>query len=75
MTVLDLAVLDLPERRGVDLAALALCARVLERGGPQQAADVVGAKRGLAARHCCHLPSVNSSRTILAPSTMARIFP
>src|SRR4051812_2088427 len=29
--LLDLAVLDLRERRGVDLAALALCARVLER--------------------------------------------
>src|SRR6185503_5325977 len=47
----DLAVLDRPQRAGVDLALRELRARLLERGRPQQAADVVGAERGRGAFH------------------------
>jgi hypothetical protein len=47
----DLAVLDRLELVGADLAALALRARVFERGRAQQAADVVGAERRLDAGH------------------------
>ena len=42
----DLAVFDRFERRGVDFAALALGARVLQRRGAQQAADMIGAEGG-----------------------------
>ena len=42
----DLLVLDGLELRGRDLALLALGARLLQRGGAQQAADLVGADRG-----------------------------
>src|SRR5262249_17505054 len=45
----DLAVLCRAQRLGRDLAALMLGARLLERGGPQQAADVIGAKLRLGA--------------------------
>jgi len=41
----DLAVFDRFQGLGGDLARLVPGARLLERGGPQQAADVVGAKR------------------------------
>jgi hypothetical protein len=42
--LLDLAVLDLPELSGGDLALLALRARLLERRRSQQAADMIGAE-------------------------------
>ena len=42
--LLDLAVLDLPELLGGDLALLALRPRLLERRGAQQAADMIGAE-------------------------------
>ena len=45
--LLDLAVLDLLELGGGDLALLALGARLLQRRGAQQAADHVGAERRL----------------------------
>ena len=47
---LDLAVFDRLERGGVDLALGALLARLLQRGRPQQAADMIGAERRL----CSH---------------------
>ena len=47
---LDLAVLDRLERVGADLAFGASAARLVQRGGTQQAADVVGAERRL----CVH---------------------
>src|SRR5215470_13469947 len=43
--LLDLAVFDLAELGGADLAALALAARRFERRGAQQAAHVISAKR------------------------------
>src|SRR6266508_4953005 len=49
--LLDLAVLDLRERVGGNLAALALGASCLEGRGAQQAADVVGAIRRLVSSH------------------------
>ena len=48
---LDLAVFDRLEFFGGDLAALALGARLLERGGTQEAPDMIGAKRRLGAWH------------------------
>src|SRR5262249_23622857 len=42
---LDLAILDRLERSGVDLSLGMLFARLLERGWPQQTADMVGAER------------------------------
>ncbi len=42
--LLDLAVFDRAQRVGGDLAALALGARLLQHGRPQQAADMVGAE-------------------------------
>src|SRR3974390_3591563 len=47
----DLAVLDCAQRLGRDLALLIPGARLLERGRPQQAADVIGAEWRLGARH------------------------
>src|SRR6266516_6401240 len=41
--VLDLAILDLAQRAGGNLAALAFGAGLFERRGTQQAADVIGA--------------------------------
>ncbi len=38
---LDLAILDFGERRRVDLAAFAFCARILQRRRAEQAADMV----------------------------------
>ncbi len=40
----DLAILDRLEFSRIDLAALALGARLLQRGRPQQAADMIGAE-------------------------------
>src|SRR5262245_62102142 len=40
----DFAILDRAQRRAIDLAALALGARLLQRGRAQQAADMIGAK-------------------------------
>ena len=72
----DLAVLDRLELLGRDLAALALAARLLQRGGTQQAADMVGTKRRLGSHHGLFTQFfANSWRTICAPSTIARIFP
>ena len=48
---LDLAVFDLLQLRGADLALGALGPRVMDRLGTQQAADMVGAERGLGAFH------------------------
>ena len=48
---LDLAVLDRLERGGVDLAFGTTLARLLQGGGPQQAADMVGAKRRFGSLH------------------------
>src|SRR6266487_6974170 len=48
---LDHAVFDRRELGRGDLAALALAARRLERGGAQQASHVIGAKRRLGAGH------------------------
>ena len=48
---LDLAVLDLGERVGVDLVARAFLARLLQCGGAQQTPDVVGAERRFGALH------------------------
>ena len=47
----DLAVLDGGELRGADLAALMPGARLLEGRRPQQAAHMIGAKRGLGSLH------------------------
>ena len=49
--LLDLAVLDLFELGGGDLALLALGARLLDRRGAQQAADHVGAEWRLGPLH------------------------
>ena len=49
--LLDLAVLDRLELVGADLAALAFRPRLLQRGGTQQAADMIGAERRLGAGH------------------------
>ena len=43
--VFDLAIFDRTQRLGGDLVALALGARLLDCSRPQQAADVIGAKR------------------------------
>ena len=48
---LDLAVFDRLEVGGADLALGALCPRLLQRCGAQQAADMVGAERRLGAFH------------------------
>src|SRR5262245_54452393 len=48
---LDLAVFDCLEFGRADLALGALRARLMQRGGTQQAADMVGAKRRLGALH------------------------
>ena len=47
----DLAVFDLLERIGGDLAIGAALARLLQRRGAQQAADMIGAERRLGALH------------------------
>src|SRR5581483_3041890 len=47
----DLAVLDRLQLIGRDLVLLALGAGFLQRGRAQQAADVIGAERGLGALH------------------------
>src|SRR5262249_11376348 len=47
----DLAVFDDLECRGVDLAALAFLASIVQRRRAQQAADMVGAERGCGALH------------------------
>src|SRR6202040_254301 len=47
----DLLVLDRLQGLGIDFAALALTARLLERRSAQQAADVIGAERGSCAEH------------------------
>ena len=47
----DFAVFDRFQGIGVDLAALALGARVFQRRGAQQAADMVGAEGGCGALH------------------------
>ena len=48
----DLAVLDLAQAGGVELAAAVLgTARVVDRRRAQQAADVVGSERGIDLRH------------------------
>src|SRR6185437_8969749 len=52
---LDLAVLDRLETRGVERALAERGARLFQRGGAQQAADVVGAERRLGAWHRCLL--------------------
>ena len=49
--LLDLAVLDLLELGRVDRALLALRARVLDRRGAQDAADMIGAKWRLCSLH------------------------
>jgi hypothetical protein len=49
--VLDLAVLDRFELIGADFAFGAALARLLERGRPQQAADMIDAKRRLGSLH------------------------
>ena len=48
---LDLAILDRLEIGGADLALGAPLPRLLQGGGTQQAADVVGAERGLGSFH------------------------
>jgi hypothetical protein len=48
----DLLVLDGGERVAPDLAALVLVARLAERRGAQQAADMIGAEWRLGAEHC-----------------------
>ena len=48
---LDLAVFHRLERRGVDLAFDATLARFFQGGGPQQAADMVGAERRFGSLH------------------------
>ncbi len=47
----DFAILDRLEGIGGDLAALALLPRLFQRGGAQQAADVIGAERRLGSLH------------------------
>src|SRR4029450_1111854 len=49
--LLDLAILDLLQLRGADLALLALRPRGLERRGAQQAAHVIGPERRLGSLH------------------------
>jgi hypothetical protein len=46
--LLDLAVFNFLQRRGADLTLFKFRARILQRGGPQQTADMIGAKR----RYC-----------------------
>src|ERR1700720_4792542 len=52
----DFLVLDRFPRIGVDFAAIALAARLFERRGTQQTADVIGAERRRGAGHGCGLP-------------------
>src|SRR5262249_50866273 len=52
----DLAVLDLLQRPRIDLAALTLLARLLYRGGAQEAADMIGAEGRLASLHLTPRP-------------------
>ena len=64
---LDLAVFDRLQVGGRDLALGALLARLAQRGGAQQAADMIGAERRLGALHV--LPHTSS-----AISTIMRSF-
>src|SRR6476646_2357359 len=49
---LDLAILHRLEVGGADLTLGAFFPRLLQRSGPQEAADVVGTERGLGSFHC-----------------------
>src|SRR5208282_1668138 len=49
--VADLAVFGRAQRGIGNFVALVLGARLLQRGGPQQAADVIGAERRLGSLH------------------------
>ena len=51
MIVFDLAVFDRFERGGGDLALGVTLARLFQRGGPQQAADMIGAERRFGSLH------------------------
>src|SRR5262245_12650534 len=72
--LLDLAVLDLLQLRGADLALLALAPRGLERRRAQQAAHVIGPERRLGSLHgssVIYCPSSTRSpspREIIAPT-------
>src|SRR5262249_4106131 len=57
----DLAVLDGAQRPGVDLAALALLTRLVQRRRAQEAADVIGAERGRGALHMTLNPTLPST--------------
>jgi hypothetical protein len=52
----DFAILDRLELVGADLALFALFACVLKRGWPQEAADMIGAKRRRGPWHRSSLP-------------------
>ncbi len=65
----DLVVLDQLERRGADLAALALLARHQEDGRAQQAADVIGPEGRVGALHGYLLPGPVMPRTSGASSS------
>src|SRR6202008_3803507 len=65
--VLDLAILDRFEFGGADLAFGAFLARGFERRRPQQAADMIGAKRRLGSLRHDLLPHIS-----LAISTIMR---